>query len=791
MLGNFSFGDYFKADAIRFAWEVSTEIFQFAPERIWPTIFHEDDDAFEIWRQYVPAERIVRLGEESNYWAMGDTGPCGPCSELLYDRGSDYGDATNPAQPGSEERYLEFWNLVFMQYNRSQEGRLDPLPKPSIDTGAGIERVVSLQMEVSSVFETDVLRGLIGQIEQFSEVFYDPKDPVKGPAFCVIADHLRSLAFAIADGAQPSNVERGYVLRKILRRAVRYGRLLGLDAPFLAKGLPALLALMGEDYPELRKAQGRIADILTQEEEAFFRTLRRGGNLLSQVVDHARRHQRIISGDDAFKLKDTYGLPFEEIVLLAKDGDLTVDVQRYKQLENEAKERSRSTQKSVVQTVEETIFTNYLKENEETEFLGYTQKETKSRITALVLDGKFVQELSEGNSGIVILNKSPFYAEMGGQIGDTGTLHSETQRFAVSDCIVPFKGIIGHIGTVEKGVLRVGDEITAAIDAQRRRKIACNHTATHLLHWGLHQLLGEHVKQAGSVVEPDRLRFDFSHHKQLSEQEIRHIEDLVNAQIRANTPVKKYELSYEEATKRTEIKQFFGEKYDRTVRVVDIDFSKELCGGTHVDATGDIGLFRIIKEGSIAAGVRRIEAVTGLEAEAFSRESESLVHKLAALLKSQPQKLQERIEKLLEENKQLETELKTVKRAQLADSALQLMKQKESFRELPVVLFPHLTLSPEELKICAEETASLLKSGAILLGSVFQEKCHLVAHVSDDWVKRGIKANEWIQAIAPLIEGSGGGRPTYAQAGGKAPQKLEEAFTQARTWLIAHLTQKE
>jgi alanyl-tRNA synthetase len=779
MLGNFSFGDYFKRDAIQFAWEVSTSIFGFEPERIWPTVFREDDEAFELWTQYVPADRITRFDEKDNFWVMGETGPCGPCSELLYDRGPHYGKGRNPKEDPTGERYLEFWNLVFMQYNRGPDGNSLPLPKPSIDTGAGLERVVSLKMNVDSVFETDILRALIAQIEHVTGVPYRLEDTQRAPAFRVIADHLRCLAFAIADGVQPSNVDRGYVLRKVLRRAVRYGRMLGMDEPFLAKILPRLNETMGADYPEIIKGHQRIADLLTQEEEAFIRTLHRGGNILNQIIDHASSHGKKITGDEAFKLKDTYGFPLEEILLIAKDSNLNVDLDRYQQLEKEAKERSRSVHKTTHQVASENQFAEFLEKHGKSEFLGYTLYHTVSNVQALIVDGKFVPHITEGEEAMVVLEQTPFYPEMGGQVGDTGLLRNDQALYQVSDTQSPYKGIIAHTGKLEKGRLSVGDTISAAIDSVRRQKIANNHTATHLLHWALQEVLGEHIKQAGSVVDAERLRFDFSHHKALTLEEIHRIEDLVNCKIRENAPVRWYEISYDDAQKRPDIKQFFGEKYSSLVRVIDIDYSKELCGGTHTTSVGTIGQFRIAKESSIAAGVRRIEAVTGEEAEALSRQTEASLNNIATLLKTQPQKVNERVEKLIEENKQMAQALKTAQKERLEHIVNMLLTKVETINQIPV-LATQLPLSIEELRICMESVASKVPSAVLVLAATSEDKCHFIVRVTDDLVAKGINANEIVKSIAPVIEGTGGGKPNSAQAGGKAPHKIEEALAKIR-----------
>ncbi|CDZ79682.1 Alanine--tRNA ligase [Candidatus Rubidus massiliensis] len=783
MLGNFSFGDYFKKEAIQFAWEVSTKVFGLNPDRIWPTVFREDDEAFELWKAYVPESRITRFGEKDNFWAMGDTGPCGPCSELLYDRGDKYGEAKSPLEDPNGERFLEFWNLVFMQYNRLSPNEIITLPKPSIDTGAGLERLLSLKMEVDSVFETDVLRSLIDKIEQESNVTYQLNDPIKAPAFRVIADHLRCLSFSIADGVQPSNVDRGYVLRKVLRRAVRYGKTLGFTKPFLADIYPRLMETMGRDYPELVKSQNRITEILHLEEEAFLKTLQRGGNILQNIIDHASSSNlRQISGEEAFKLKDTYGFPFEEIVLIAKDANLQVDFNRYQELEEEAKKRSRSTQKTVQQIANESIFEEVIEKHGLTEFVGYTLHNTSSQVLAIVYEGQLVPQLKTGQEGWIILDKTPFYAEMGGQVGDLGMLRSEHKLFSVVNTITPFKGIVAHVGQMEKNEINVGDYLNASIDSSRRQKIANNHTATHLLHWALNQVLGEHIKQAGSVVDENRLRFDFSHHKSLSKQEIQTLEDLVNAKIRENKPVKWYEIGYEEAQSRNDIKMFFDEKYGNKVRVIDIDESKELCGGTHTSQTGNIGLFKILKEGSIAAGIRRIEAVTGQEAENLAKDLESTITTIADLLKVPSPKILEKIERLLEENKKLSLDLKNVKKSELENLAKRLVEKIEIVKEIPFIS-SKVSLPPDELRLFIDEVTNRFRTGVLVVGSEYDQKCQIIAKVSDDLVQKGIQAHTIIKGIAPLIEGTGGGKANMAQAGGKNPQRLDEALCKAKEYI--------
>lgn len=771
MLGNFSFGDYFKKEAIALAWEVTSEVFQFDLDHVWITVFEKDDEAFELWKKHVPEKRIIRMGEKDNFWAMGDTGPCGPCSELYYDKGKKYGDASSPLNDATGERYLEFWNLVFMQFNRDLQGKMSPLPNQSIDTGSGLERVVSLKMGVDNVFHTDILRHLIGQIETVTGKKYDPSDAKMAPAFHVIADHIRSLTFAIADGAQPSNIERGYVLRKLIRRAVRYGRtLLGVEGTFLAKVLPALVETMGSDYREIVTAKDRIAEILTLEEEGFIRTLKRGGNILSTIVEQAvKSPQKQISGGDAFKLKDTYGFPLEEILLIAKDSNLQVNIDAYQLLEEKAKEISRSSRSVQGQEAEENLYVEFVKKHPPCEFVGYTEVTVETEIVGIVQDGKFVDSLSD--EGLIILKKTPFYAEQGGQVGDTGEIFDQTSRMKISNCQSPYPGVIVHQGKVLTGNFKIGAKVTAAIDLPRRRQIAAHHTATHLLHYALHQILGSHIRQAGSLVDAERLRFDFNHHKPVTAEELQKIEDLVNEKIREDQSVSTYELPYQEVQHHPEIKQFFGEKYGARVRVVDINYSKELCGGTHAFHVGMLGYFRITKESSIAAGVRRIEACCGKVAEEYVRKEEAIFHEAAALVKTQPAKLGERISQLLEETVELKEQLKTFKGQQLKHLSEELVKKAKHS-----VLTAIVEIDPSDLGDLAEEVMRNMQSGIVALAIQLPGRVQIAIRVSPDFVKKGILAGAIVKEISPMIGGSGGGRPDMAQAGGKNPEGIELAF---------------
>jgi alanyl-tRNA synthetase len=778
MLGNFSFGDYFKEDAIRYAWDVTRHVFGFNPDKVWASVYKDDDEAFSLWEKHLPKERIVRFGEKENFWAMGETGPCGPCSELLYDRGDLYGSAKSPKDDLSGERYLEFWNLVFMQYMRDSGGALSPLPKQSIDTGAGLERVVSLKMGVDNVFKTDILRSLIAQVEEISGKKYDDQS---APPFHVIADHIRSLSFAIADGVQPSNTDRGYVLRKILRRAVRYGRLLDLQRPFLSEVLPRLVSLMGADFPELKASQNRIAEILNQEEAAFLRTLVRGGQLLGQVIDRSR-HSKKITGEDAFKLKDTYGFPFEEIQLIAKDEALEVDIAHFEKLEEEAKEKSRKAHKTTAQQFDQNFFSDFTRTHKPAEFVGYQQPSCEAHLLGMVVDGTFVDEVIEGQEALLLLDKTPFYAEMGGQVGDFGMISKGTSAFQVYDTTSPFPGVIAHLGKMGPGFLRKNDKVHAQIDEARRLAIQNNHTATHLLHWALQKVLGSHIKQAGSLVDDRRLRFDFSHHKPLAQDELREIENLVNWKVRENKPIETYEIPFNEAQKKPEIKQFFGEKYGEKVRVVDIDFSKELCGGTHTSRSGNIGFFKIAKESSIAAGVRRIEACSGKYAEELVQNNEDLLDQAANLLKATPSTLYDRLHQMLEENKAMAVELKTHRKEKLKHLADHCMAKQEKIGIFHLIA-QEVQLDAEDLNSFADELLQKLKSGVVALGVKIGERCQLVVSVSQDLVQKNILASNLIKEAAPLIQGGGGGKQTLAQAGGKHPAGLPDALDKIRQLL--------
>ena len=777
MLGNFSFGNYFKKEAISFAWEVATTIFEFPEEKLFVSTYEKDEESFELWKQIIPEKKISRMGEKDNFWVMGETGPCGPCSELFFDRGEKFGKATSILEDLEGKRFLEFWNLVFMEFNREKGQKDQPLSKKSVDTGAGLERIVALLMNVSSVFQTDILRLLIAEIERISKIKYDPNDPEKAPAFHVIADHIRTLSFAIADGATPSNIKRGYVLRKILRRAARYGKGLNLNRPFLAKLLPCLTQIMGEDYHTLKTSVDRIGEILTLEEESFLQTMRRGGNILNKTITLAQQtSKKEISGKQAFTLKDTYGFPLEEILLIAKDLSLTVNLEQYQILEEKAKELSKQTRQIKAQKIEVSLYEDFIHHHGLSSFVGYDQSSIEATIKGIIVNHQFVETLEEGQHGIIILDQTPFYAEKGGQVGDKGLLSHGNNTFIVHDCQAPFNGIIVHIGELQKGTLIVGEPLLATIDEKRRLDIARHHTATHLLHYSLEKILGPHIRQAGSLVEPIRLRFDFNHHKPLSQEELQAIERLINKKIWENGYVTTSEMSLEEAQKHPEIKQFFGEKYAKNVRVVSLDnYSKELCGGTHIKHLSSIMIFRILKESSIAKGIRRIEALIGPYAEAIRYRQEKILSSASKLLKANVPMLEESIQSLLKENTRLKEQMLFMRRQMLNDLATSLLTQVEKINHIPI-LHAIVNIPKKELIELANLLIEHMKTGIVVLCLKEGEDCHLLVKVSNDLIEKGLHANKFIQNVLSIIEGSGGGKNDIARAGGKNSKKVIIAF---------------
>lgn len=777
MLGNFSFGDYFKKEAITFAFEFAASVLNFPEERLFVSVHKKDDEAYELWKMLLDEKKISRMGDQDNFWSMGETGPCGPCSELFFDLGSQCGSASAIHEDVEGKRFLEFWNLVFMQFEKDESGRITPLAEQSVDTGAGLERILMLMMGASNVFQTEIFKTLIEQIESVAGKKYSADDKRRAPAFYVIADHIRSLAFAIADGAHPSNTERGYILRKILRRAVRYGRVLGLHKPFLAQILPTLIEIMGEDFHELKVAEPRIAEILTVEEESFFHTLSKGETLLSSMIDQGKMEGRKeISGEEAFKLKDTFGFPLDEILLIAKDAHLPIDLDKYHALEKEAKERSRQLRKKERLKVEKSLYESAFHQHGGTEFVGYREMQTKATIKGLIVDGSLVDTMRDGQEGVVILDRSPFYAEKGGQVGDSGKLEQAKARFIVTDCQTPYPGVIAHMGFLEGEAIKVEAITTAQVNADRRFEIAKHHTATHLLHYALQKVLGPHIRQAGSLVEPNRLRFDFNHHKALSREEIRGVEQLVNAKIWENKNVKTYEIPFEEASKDPQIKKFFEDKYEKKVRVVDIDsYSKELCGGTHVKSLAAIGLFCIAKETGIAKGIRRIEALTGFHAEGLRDQLENRIALLSRTLKSSPSNLAEAAESLIKENAHLKEQVTLLRKKELSDLTQSLATKTQKVNGV-TVLNEAIEVGKKGMLELGQNLIKQLESGIVLLHRKESGRCHLLLLVSSDLIARGIHANALIKQLADQIGGSGGGKKGIAHAGGSHLEGVSTLF---------------
>ncbi|WP_457634995.1 alanine--tRNA ligase [Persephonella sp.] len=778
MLGNFSFGDYFKKEAIQFAWEYLTEVLEIPQEKLLVSVFEEDEEAYEIWNKVIglPESKIHRLGVEDNFWSMGETGPCGPCSEIYYDRGEEFG---NP-QLGSPEdnRYLEIWNLVFMQYNRDETGKLTPLPYPNIDTGMGLERIASVLQGVSSNYETDLFMPIIRFTEDISGKEYNPEKPSSKEtvAMRVIADHLRAITFLISDGVFPSNEGRGYVLRRILRRALRYGKEIGIEKPFLFEGVDVVIDIFKESYPDLIGNRGFIKGLVKAEEEKFIKTLKRGMEILYEIIEKARKEGRHhITGKEVFMLYDTYGFPVDLVEDIAKDNNFGIDIGEYYKLLEEQREKARASWKSQAKEVKK-VYLELKNKLPENQFVGYEKLEVEdAKILAVIKDEKEVKQLREGETGEVILDITPFYPEKGGQVGDTGILEGDGFLFEVTDTKTPTEGIIIHKGKVIFGNLKKDSTVHAKVDRERRQDIMRHHTATHLLHAALRSLLGDHVKQAGSLVHPEYLRFDFTHFEALSDEDIKRIEEFVNQEIMANHPVVCREMPIDEALKAGAV-AIFEEKYGEVVRVISAGISTELCGGTHVSRTGDIGYFKIISETAVGSGTRRIEAVAGRKAVEKGLKEHFLIKDIMQLLTSKEDQIIDRIESLKLKVKELERELESIRKKSVVDRITQILNIEE--REDYKVAYGKLdSLSPNELRDLADVARAKLGRSVVLLASVDREKgkINLITAVSKDLTDK-IKAGDIIREVAPILGGKGGGRPDMAQGGGTQINNLEKAF---------------
>ncbi|BBG30540.1 alanine--tRNA ligase [Zymobacter palmae] len=777
MLGNFSFGDYFKREVIGFAWTFLTDVLKLPKDRLWVTVHVTDDEAADIWINEigVPADRLTRL-EEDNFWQMGDTGPCGPSSEIFYDHGPDVagGPPGSPDEDG--DRYIEIWNLVFMQYDRDESGNLNPLPRPSIDTGMGLERIAAVMQGVHSNYEIDLFQNLLKAAAELTG-----QADINQPSLRVIADHIRSCSFLISDGVMPGNEGRGYVLRRIIRRAVRHGHKMGAREPFFHKLVATLDAEMGQAYPELHKQSEHIARVLLKEEEQFERTLDHGMKLLDESI--AALDGNVLSGDTIFKLYDTYGFPYDLTADVARERGIVLDEKGFEAALEEQRARARAASKfsADAQTV--------IDIDTQTDFVGYEHTEGEGLVLALLdSEGQHCDQLTDGQEGTVVLDHTPFYAESGGQVGDTGVLVAEGVCFRVTDTYKNAAGQWFHRGQVENGAVSVGLSVTADVDDLRRDDIRRNHSATHLLHEALRRVLGDHVQQKGSLVTPDHLRFDFSHFEAVTPEQLREVEQIANAEIRANTPVTTRIMSVDDA-RALGARALFDAKYGEDVRVLTMgreDFSIELCGGTHVARTGDIGLCHIVSEGSVASGIRRIEAVTGKSAlDAFLAKEDS-IGRMAAALKARPEQCEVRLEAALAHQRDLEQELTRLKSRLAHFASQELVEQARDVAGVKLLVATPEGISSKELRGMVETLRQKLSSGVVLLSVVDGDRVSLAAGVTADLTDR-VKAGALVNAVACQVGGKGGGRPDLAQAGGNQPEHLQQALASVDAWLVEQL----
>ncbi|EJR0423852.1 alanine--tRNA ligase [Klebsiella pneumoniae] len=783
MLGNFSFGDYFKQDAIKYAWELLTgeNWFALPKEKLWVTVYETDDEAFDIWANEVgvPRERIIRIGDNKgapfasdNFWQMGDTGPCGPCTEIFF----DHGDHIWGGPPGSLEedgdRYIEIWNIVFMQFNRQADGTMEPLPKPSVDTGMGLERIAAVLQHVNSNYDIDLFRDLIASVAKVTGA-----TDLTNKSLRVIADHIRSCAFLVADGVIPSNENRGYVLRRIIRRAIRHGNMLGAKDTFFWKLVAPLIDVMGSAGDELKQQQAQVEQVLKTEEEQFARTLERGLALLDEELSKLKGDT--LDGETAFRLYDTYGFPVDLTADVCRERNIKVDEAGFEAAMEEQRRRARESSGFGAD------YNAMIRVDGASEFKGYDHLELNGKVTALFIDGKAVDSVSAGQEAVVILDQTPFYAESGGQVGDKGELKGAGFSFAVSDT-QKYGQAIGHIGKVASGTLKVGDAVQADVDEARRQRIRLNHSATHLMHAALRQVLGTHVAQKGSLVNDKALRFDFSHFEAMKPEEIRAVEDLVNAQIRRNLAIETNIMDID-AARASGAMALFGEKYDDRVRVLRMgDFSTELCGGTHAARTGDIGLFRITSESGTAAGVRRIEAVTGEGAMAILHAQSDQLNDIAQLLKGDSHNLGEKVRAALERTRQLEKELQQLKEQAAAQESANLSSKAEEINGIKLLVSELTGVEPKMLRTMVDDLKNQLGSTIVVLATVADGKVSLIAGVSKDVTDR-VKAGELVGMVAQQVGGKGGGRPDMAQAGGTDASALPAALASVKGWVSAKL----
>jgi alanyl-tRNA synthetase len=785
MLGNFSFGDYFKHDAIQYAWELLTGVFKLPKDKLWVTVYAEDDEAYEIWNKVVgvPAERIVRIGDNKgaryasdNFWMMGDTGPCGPCTEIFYDHGPEIagGPPGSPDEDG--DRYIEIWNNVFMQFNRDEAGVMHKLPKPSVDTGMGLERITAVLQHVHSNYEIDTFVNLLAAAKAAVDAAGAGDCDRDSPSLKVIADHIRACTFTVVDGVIPSNAGRGYVLRRITRRAIRHGYKLGARQPFFYKLVAALAIEMGEAYPELRQQQQRAADVLRQEEEGFFRTIANGMEILEAALGGGASR---IDGETAFKLHDTYGFPLDLTADVCRERGVSVDEDGFNAAMNRQRDQARAAGKFKMAAGLEF-------NGAATTFHGYERLDhDTASVVAIYLDGSPVEQADAGSDVVIVLDHTPFYAESGGQVGDTGELRNPRSRVLVDDTIKVQAAVFGHQGRVVEGSVKLGDSFVAKVDAERRARTVRNHSATHLMHKALREVLGAHVQQKGSLVNAERTRFDFAHNAPVTEAQIREVEAKVNAEILANAPTQARTMAIDEAQKSGAM-MLFGEKYGDEVRVLDIGSSRELCGGTHVQRTGDIGLFKVVAESGVAAGVRRIEAVTGDNALAYLQGLESTVHQLAGSLKAAPAEVPARLAQLQEQLRTLEKELTAAKGRLASSQGDELVASAVDLGGLRVLAARLDGADAKTLRDTLDKLKDKLKTAAIVLAAVEGGRVQLAAGVTADSVGR-LKAGELVNFVAQQVGGKGGGKADMAMAGGTDPSRLDAALASVRGWVAERL----
>ena len=776
MLGNFSFGDYFKKEAIQFAWELLTEWYRLPKDRLWVSVYEEDAQAESLWKELTDVDpaRIVRLGAKDNFWQMGDTGPCGPCSEIIIDQGQEVGCGRDDCNLECDcDRYLELWNLVFMQYNRDESGKLTPLPKPSIDTGMGLERITAVLQGKHNNFDTDLFQPIIEEISTLSGIPYG-KAPHSDASMRVIADHIRAITFLLSEGLIPSNEGRGYVLRRVIRRAARHARLLNLPAPTLHRFIEPVISVMGDIYPEIIDERDRTEKLLKIEEERFVRTIETGMNILDEILTRLKEEgSDVIPGEELFRLYDTYGFPIDLARDIANDEGYRIDEEGFHRRLQEQKQKARTGAGIQQQEERTTLYREIVARHGETLFRGYETLKEEAEVVEIISNGRFTDELGEGQEGMIVLDRTPFYGESGGQVGDTGVIHSEGAHLIVTDTKKPLQGLHIHIVKVKRGTVRRGERVTAMVDEERRLSIMRNHTATHLLHKALRMVLGEHVKQSGSLVAPDRLRFDFTHYTATTPEEIDEIEEVVNTKILEDLPVKTEVMGIDDAIRSGAV-ALFDEKYGEKVRVVSAGgFSRELCGGTHCSATGQIGSFVILSESSVASGIRRIEALTGMNAFRYLKEQKRSIEMIKNILKTD--RPVERTERLIRELKEKEKEIERLKTGASTDVISEAIRKARELSGIKIATLRKDGLNQKELRLLSDRLRDRLGSGIIITTSAQNGKAAIVCMVTKDLTDR-FNAGEILKRITSLAGGSGGGRAEMAQGGVKDIEALEEAM---------------